>query len=153
MALFETGDYAAAAAMYRQARAAATGPAPGLLARTADCLAHAGDTEQALLLLERYQRCEPHPGAPWILKPFALRQLNAAAGTDGTTVGEPAVLAEQHANEEADGAEEPWHDWPGLAHPGLGVAEDLERINRAAARGDAAAFLAVLTAGLRVPCA
>jgi len=147
-ALFETADYAAAAAMYRQARAAATGPAAGLLARTADCLAHAGDTEQGLLLLERYQRCEPHPEAPWILKLLALRQLDGAARTDGTTVEEPAVQAEQHANEDA---EEPWHDWPSLVHPGLGVAEDLERINRAAASGDAAAFLAVLTAGCAFP--
>jgi hypothetical protein len=150
-ALFETADYAAAAAMYRQARAAATGAAAGLLARTADCLAHAGDTDQAILLLERYQRCELHPEAPWILKFLALRQLNSAAGTDGTTVEEPAVHAEQHANKDAEGAEEPWHDWPSLVHPGLGVAEDLERINRAAARGDAAAFLAVLTAGCAFP--
>jgi tetratricopeptide (TPR) repeat protein len=150
-ALFETADYAAAAAMYRQARAAANGPAAGLLARTADCLAHAGDTEHALLLLVRYQRCEPHPESPWILKLLALRQLNGAAGTDGTTVEEPAVRAEQHANEDAEGAEEPWHDWPSLVHPGLGVAADLERINRAAARGDAAAFLAVLTAGCAFP--
>ena len=152
-ALFETGDYAAAAAMYGQARAAATGPAPRLLAKTADCLAHAGDTEQALLLLERYLRSDPQPEGPSILMLLALRQLSAAAGTDGTTVGEPAVQAERrgHEGEDADGAGEAWHDWPALVHPGLGVAEDLERINRAAARGDAAAFLAVVTAGCAFP--
>lgn len=152
-ALFETGDYATAAAMYGRARAAATGPAPGLLARTADCLAHAGDTKQALLMLEEYQRSEPHPEAPWILMLLALRQLIAAAGTDGTTVGGPDVQAEPHANEgeDANGAGESWHDWPGLVHAGLGVAEDLERFNRAAARGGAAAFLAVLTAGCAFP--
>lgn len=152
-ALFETGDYAAAAAMYGQARAAATGPAPGLLARTADCLAHAGDTEQALLLLERYQRSEPHPGAPWILKLLALRRLSAAAGTDGSTAGEATAQTEARGNkrEDPDGAGEPWHDWPGLVHPGLGVAENLDRLNRAASRGDVAAFLAVLTVGCAFP--
>lgn len=152
-ALFETGDYATAAAMYGQAEAVATGPAPGLLARTADCLAHAGDPEQARLLLERYQRDEPHPEAPWILMLLALRQLSAAVGTDGTTVEQPSVHAEQHGNgsEDADAAGAPWHDWPGLVHTGLGLVEDLAALNRAAARGDVTAFLAVLTAGCAFP--
>ena len=147
-ALFETGEYAAAAAMYGQAQAAVAGPAVGLLARTADCLAHAGDTEQALDLFEQYRRGESQPEAPWLLKLLALRQLKSAAENDAINVADAGVQGEREAGESA---EVPWQDWLSLVHPGLGGANDLERVDRAAAGGDIAAFLTVLTAGCAFP--
>lgn len=141
-ALFETGDHAAAAAMYGQALKAVAGPAPDLLAKTADCLAHTGDRQQAARLLDRYRDEEAAPAAPWLLKQLALRQL---AGAPVAPVLEPVGL--QPADPEAAG----WHDWPSLVHPGLEAAEDLARLNGAASDGDAEAFLAVLTAACAFP--
>jgi hypothetical protein len=114
-ALFETGDYAAAAAVYQQARAAATGPAPGLLARTADCLAHAGDTGRPCCCLSGTggPNRTPRPLGSSCSRPAPAERCRWH-GRDH--VGEPAIQAEQGGNEgeNVDGAGEPWPDWSGL---------------------------------------
>jgi hypothetical protein len=101
-AQFETGLYDDAAATYDKAIAADTHD-PGLIARRADVLAHAGRYAQALAEFDRYMS-DAGTGRRdvWVLERDALRTVVVRTGLDSQTRSEPPPDADLESALAAD---------------------------------------------------
>ena len=166
-AMFETGDFTGAAELYQKSAQGLQSPAPRLLARIADCLAHSGDTAGAINLLNQYAETETDPEPAWVLKRFALQSLDYTptrrqAGPDAADYGaegvpksaakdEPGDRSHERVDETADQNTGKSKNLTRLVHTGLQVDAALQRFVYAADEGDAAAALAVFTLACAFP--
>jgi tetratricopeptide (TPR) repeat protein len=166
-AMFETGDFAGAAQLYQESARGLQDPPPRLLATTADCLAHSGDTAGAIVLLDQYIETETSPEPAWLLKRLALQSLDytpapqqagplltedgARESPEQVAKDRPEGLTHGDTAEAADGDAGGLKNLAGLVHTGLQVEAALTQFVQAADHGDAASALAVFTLACAFP--